>query len=274
MTRYSIMWDLYANASECDPSLNEVGKAALRESAVCGYPNIGNTCWFDSTIRSIVAVSRKISPAETKKSNEQLRESDLKSFVIGLINGNIDYERALKKAILCVCKTCKFQFGNQQDPEEFYSQSSLTSILESIGISCALKCQTAYRCQSCNAISHDQLLEQTDVILPVSAQSSSCSSLQDIISKFCDGIDLSRKCKECALTGIHTSKVVFQRLPSLLVICLGRVIHGHVILKSSSAISPLFTLTLNNAQNYTCSTYHLTSVLVHLGLVYTRATRS
>ena len=263
--RYSIMWDLYANASECDPSLNEVGKAALGESAVFGLPNIGNTCWFNSTIQSIVAVSRKISPAETKKSNEQLRESDLKSFLIRMINGNIDYERALKKAILCVCKTCKFQFGNQQDPEEFYSQSSLTSILESIGISCALKCQTAYRCQSCNAISHDQLLEQTDLILLVSSQSSSCSSLQDIINGFCDGIDLSRECKDCALTGIHTSKVVFQRLPSLLVICLGRVIHGHEILKSSSAISPLFTLTLNNAQNYTCSTYHLTSVLVHLG---------
>ena len=262
--RYTIMHDLYAYATQCDPLINEVGKAVFGDSAVLTLPNIGNTCWFNSTIQAIVAVSKKISFAKSK-SNEPLLENDLKSFVIGMISGKIDNETALKKAILFVCETCTFRFGDQQDPEEFYSQSNLTSILKSIGIACALEWQTAYRCKNCNAISYDQLLENTNLLLPIGSQSSDCRSLRDFLNAFLDGMIDSKICNDCANTGIHTSKVVFQQLPSCLVICLSRIIHADVIRKSVKAISPNFALTLNNAQHCTSVSYELTSVLVHLG---------
>ena len=106
------------------------------------------------------------------------------------------------------------------------------------------------------------------MLLPIGSQSSDCRSLRDILNAFLDEIIDSKICNDCANTGIHTSKVVFQQLPSWLVICLSRIIHADVIRKSVTAISPNFALTLNNAQHCTSVSYELTSVLVHLGATH------
>ena len=262
--RYSITHELCASAIQCAPLLNEAGKGTLDDGAVTGLPNLGNTCWFNATVQAIVTVIKKVNSAEIK-SSAHLNDDELQSFLVQIVNSKLNVEAYLQKTILSVCKKCKFQYGAQQDAEEFYRLSNLTNILRSFETPSVLKWQMSYRCKNCNAISSDEIEEHPDLILPLETHSTG-NSLKDIFDNFCDGKE-TKRCSNCSVTGLHSTKVLFQNAPRVLVICLGRIIHDVFIYKSSKAVSPPSTI-LTNAQNSTYNTYQLTSMLIHLGSRY------
>ena len=192
--RYSITYELCASAIQCAPLLNEVGKGTLDDGAVTGLPNLGNTCWFNATVQAIVTVIKKVNSAEIK-SSAHLNDDELQSFLVQIVNGKLNVEAYFQKTILSVCKKCIFQYGAQQDAEEFYRLSNSTNILRSFETPSVLKWQISYRCKNCNAISSDEMEEHPDLILLLEAHSTG-NSLKDIFDNFCDGKETKRCSKK------------------------------------------------------------------------------
>ena len=209
-----------------------MGKGTLDDGAVTGLPNLGNTCWFNATVQAIVTVIKKVNSAEIK-CGAHLNDDELQSFLVQIVNGKLNVEAYLQKTILSVCKKCKFQYGAQQDAEEFYRLSNLTNILRSFETPSVLKWQISYRCKNCNAIISDDMEEHPDFILPLEAHSTG-NSLKDIFDNFCDGKE-TKRCSNCSVTGLHSTKVLFQNAPRVLVICLGRIIHDDFSSDSDSS---------------------------------------
>ena len=89
-----------------------------------------------------------------------------------IINSLLKHEpvddHILQKAVVSVCNFCKFEFGKEQGPEEFFALSSLTDLLSVNGLSRISQLQVDIQCTSCNDVAHESATEQTDIFVPIS----------------------------------------------------------------------------------------------------------
>ena len=134
--RYSIAYDLYRNSTKVDLLVNKIAKLSVL-SQTYGLPNLGNTCWFNAAIQAIAFVLKQ---AKSHINNNSKFESPKTSGVLGTLFEQLLFykpvgENLLKEAIILACNLCKFEFGTQNDPEEFYRLSELNDVLEANHIS-------------------------------------------------------------------------------------------------------------------------------------------
>ena len=127
----------------------------------------------------------------------------------------------LQNAVVSVCNFCKFEFGKEQDPEEFFALSSLTDLLSINGLSCISQLQVDIQCTSCYNVAHESATEQSDISVPVSQTVERGNDLQEYINAHFSKEE-SKVCKKCNRQTKHVSRTQFHKLPNLLVIRLDR----------------------------------------------------
>ena len=269
--RFWIAYDLYNNSTWADHRLVEI-----ENSAICWQAprllNLGNSCWFNATIQATAAVIKQANrfwtnfsdETTTIKINESNDSNHLISLLLQLLSKKTVNRNVLEKALKFACEQCSFAYGTQQDPAEFFRRSSLISTLFERGLWRKFQSKIYDRCSHCDSITSDNEVEQTDLILLMYDCIADGDQLQKVWDKYTNGIE-KRKCDSCDSTTEHTSKVVFQNLPDLLVVCLSRATFDKGLKKLSTPVTPFRELTINDAECRAVNTYVLSSVICHFG---------
>ena len=105
-----------------------------------GLPNLGNSCWFNATIQAIAYV---LKTAKFDANSTSELQSPNANSVLGILLEKLLFnwpvsENLPKEVITLACKQCRFEFGTQNDPEEFYRLSKLNRVLEANHVSCTV----------------------------------------------------------------------------------------------------------------------------------------
>ena len=159
-----------------------------------------------------------------------------------IINSLLKHEpvddKILQKAVISVCNFCKFKFGKEQDPEEFFALSSLTDLLSVNGLSCISQLQVDIQCTSCNDIAYNSATEQTDICVSISQTVERDSGLQEYINAHFSKEE-GKVCKKCNRQTKHVTRTQFHKLPNLLVIRLDSATYrpGSSILKDNTTLA-------------------------------------
>ena len=148
--RHLIAFNLFARSMQCSQLMNAAAAENYYNTAI-GLTNIGDTCWFNSVIQAVTAVLQNSSQ---KIDNPNLNADMM--ILANIINTLLKHEpvddKILLNAVVGVCNFCKFEFGKEQDPEEFFALSSLTDLLSVNGSSCISQLQVDIQCTSCNDV--------------------------------------------------------------------------------------------------------------------------
>ena len=261
--RYTMTYNLYRNSTKVDFLVNEIAKSSVF-SQTLGLPNFGNSCWFNAVIQAIAYVLKtaKFDANSTSEFQSPNTNSGLGILLEKLLFNRPVSENLLKEAITLACNQCKFEFGTQNDPEEFYRLSELNHVLEANHVSCTVRTQTSYRCKSCDLITTNNVTEQQDIILPAK---NSIDTLQEILDSHCSNVAI-KKCTYCDLKISHTSRTIFKELPQVLVVCLSRVsLNNGTITKATNTVSPFQDIVIEDTLSNCRNTYKLISAVVHMG---------
>ena len=260
--RQWMAYSLYANSTTSNALIQKANIAAIDRYTV-GIPNIGNSCWFNSVLQA-TASSIKETQRNASAPKLNFKESNLATSLTHLLNSSQIPLDLLQETIRTVCSECQFEFGQQQDAEEFFSRSEMPQIIKSHGISCEIEFQEIFHCNNCKSIQRSEIFPQFDLTLPSSIKTE--CSLQKLLTNFCDTTDI-KKCNSCLLIGVHRRTITFQKLSQVLVICLNKITRSHegLFSKSLNAIIPSQFIEFDHTQDRLSTGYRLTSVLVHTG---------
>ena len=217
--RHLIAFNLFARSMQCSQLMNAAAEENYYKTAI-GLTNIGNTCWFNPVIQAVTAVL-KISSQKIDNSNLNADMMILANIINTLLKHEPVNDKILQNAVVSVCNFCKFEFGKEQDPEEFFALSSLTDLLSVNGLSCISQLQVDIQCTSCNNVAHESATEQSDISVPVSRTVERGNDLQEYTNAHFSKEE-SKVCKKCNRQTKHVSRTQFHKLPNLLVIRLDR----------------------------------------------------
>ena len=230
---------------------------------------IGNTCWFNSVIQAVTAVL-KISGQKINNPNLNADMMILENIINTLLKHEPVDDKILQNAVVSICNFCKFEFGKEQDPEEFFALSSLTDLLSVNGLSCISQLQVDIQCTSCNDVAYESATEQTDIFVPISETVERGSGFQEYINAHFSEEE-SKVCKKCNRQTKRVSRTQFYKLPNLLVIRLDRGTYrpGFSISKQNPTLALNQVIFLQNKTTEHFCKYQLVSVITHVGKTQT-----
>ena len=163
-----------------------------------------------------------------------------------------------------VCEDCKFTFGQQNDPEEFFVLWKLPKYLSELNFSCEVKWKMSYQCRYCKQIAYGTIIESYDLLLPVPQNHmNQFIHLSECLKNFFNEKTKNHQdCPFCHKSSIPISKKKIDTLGKVLVVCLSRNTESR---KDETAINPDKNLSLKNNKQSCVIDYKLNSVIVHLG---------
>jgi len=130
-------------------------------------------------------------------------------------------------------------------------------VFENYDISSTFQTQESYRCSQCNSVRQRDWYDEIDLILPICKSVENGGTMQKLLNCYIDS-NQNKKYLKCDLSLCHTSRMVFQNLPQVLVMCLGRATNLNTDLdKSSSPITTFMHITLNDSKTKTTHNYVL-----------------
>ena len=178
-----------------DYRLNNIESTAVGRQTP-GLPNIGNTCYFNAPVQSVVALLKQNGIFSLEKRAEE-KNVPLIFLINHLLSNNPVNEKLIREADLSACYQCNFGFGTPQDAEEFFRKSGLVNILEDNSLPCTFQSTMYFRCRICENTTNDTSTKQRDLILPLYSCNADgkefvITALQKLISP--KDFNVKRKC--------------------------------------------------------------------------------
>lgn len=229
-----------------------------------GLPNIGNTCWFNSTVKALEYALYSHIP-HTRFRNISCSPLTFKIFsILDSLNQNQLVDRRLRSYLRHATRLIAVRFGwelgKEQDAGKFFEQmfekTDLIDVLNSqLGVTTQVKLSLKTECASCR---HSELKEKTFKVIRVtpklSDENDDSPLLQKIAKQHCDS-----KCCRCgskAVTGTFT----FLTAPDLMIVFIVRASLRDKVLTALDLMKPLDVV--HEGKSYW---YRLKAVMCHIG---------
>ena len=256
-----IIYFLFVNCISCSVHLVKPANDILKDIIV-GLPNIANNCWFNSVVQAVVSVIQTYGKFTTYFNLKHLDNGKLLIKVIkGLLKKqNISHEE-LRNVLRSVSNKCRFVFGEQQDPVEFFEVSDLAIVLHLNSYSSYLQLEKHYTCNQCKHVFIEKLAEQSIFKLPIGEKAEKNCSLSMHMQTFLCSSEI-KQCRNCQSISDHETNISFAVFPDGLVVSIQRNVSSK---KSKETVFLSNTLQLSQKSSKKILNYKLVSVVVHSG---------
>ncbi|KAJ8017929.1 Ubiquitin carboxyl-terminal hydrolase 36 [Holothuria leucospilota] len=239
-----------------------------------GIINIGNSCWFASTIQAVKVTDAGQILKNTSRSNGPVADA-IRQFLFELEQDRDQpiNEDQVRHALMAIADEVQGPFANvasQQDASEFFS-SCISNAIERKSVECkTTPTTTAYATEvvTCLKCGVQERRQQSFPMLTITTDSTKIE--KNVSALFKDVVREDVRCDKCQLNQLKGYSYEINKLPPCLVLSVNRTRAGGR--KSKIKISSFFSMKISDFdlnltdKNYNDFHYKLVSAVVHQGV--------